>query len=138
MDKSKIFVSYDHSGGPLHKNLLRAWDANPDFDFEFDSRGPNVLINPDNAAVVKANLAKMMKTATHLLVLVGAKTAASTWVNWEIGRAKKDEVRLKLAAVKLSHTNASPVGLLNVGCAWATSFGRDRIIEALDQAKAGY
>ena len=44
MPKPKVFVSYDHSEDAVYKYLLQAWDANPEFDFEFDSRGPNVAI----------------------------------------------------------------------------------------------
>lgn len=35
MPKPKVFVSYDHSEDVLYKRLLQAWDANPDFAFEF-------------------------------------------------------------------------------------------------------
>ena len=77
MAKLKVFVSYDHSEDANYKRLLQAWDANPEFDFEFDSRGPHVAIDSTDAGVVKAALAKTMKTATHLLVLVGAKSASS-------------------------------------------------------------
>lgn len=138
MAKTKVFVSYDHSEDANYKRLLQAWDANPDFDFEFDSRGPNVAIDSDDASVVKAALARQMKTATHLLVLVGAKTSTSKWVNWEIGRAKQSDIELKLAAVKLSKENTTPAGLLNVGTSWATSFTRDRIVDALKAATVGY
>jgi hypothetical protein len=138
MAKTKVFVSYDHSEDVHYKRLLQAWDANDQFDFEFDSRGPNVRIDSDEAAVVKAALTKMMKSATHLLVLVGAETAKSKWVNWEIGRANESDVKLKLAAVKLAQANPSPSGLLNVGTSWATSFERDRIVEALAAAKVVY
>lgn len=138
MPKPKVFVSYDHSEDAHYKRLLQAWDANPDFDFEFDSRGPNVAINSNEAGVVKAALTAKMKSATHLLVLVGEKSSSSDWINWEIARAKQDDVKLKLAAVKLSKSNLTPLGLLNVGTAWATSFERDRIVEALKLAKVGY
>jgi hypothetical protein len=138
MAKPKVFVSYDHSEDAHYKRLLQAWDANPDFDFDFDSRGPNVAIDSHEAAVVKAALTTKMKTATHLLVLVGAKSSTSKWMKWEIDRAKQSDTRLKLAAVKLSQTNLTPPGLLNCGTAWATSFERDRIVEALRSAKVGY
>lgn len=138
MGKTKVFVSYDHSEDANYKRLLQAWDANPSFDFEFDSRGPNVAINSTDAAVVKAALVKTMKTATHLLVLVGEKSAASDWITWEIARAKESDVQLKLAAVKLTKSSITPPGLLNVGTAWATSFERDRIVDALELAKIGY
>jgi hypothetical protein len=138
MPKAKVFVSYDHSEDVHYKRLLQAWDANPDFDFEFDSRGPNVPIDSDDAAVVKQALTRMMKSATHLLVLVGEKSAKSKWMEWEIGRAKEADVKLRLAAVKLARDNETPSGLLGVGTSWATSFERDRIVEALREAKNSY
>ena len=138
MAKHKVFVSYDHSEDVLYKRLLQAWDANDSFDFEFDSRGPNVAIDSDDAAVVKAALVRAMNTATHLLVLVGEDSSKSKWMNWEIERAKKDDVKLKFAAVKLAKDNIAPAGLLGVGTAWATSFTRDRVVDALTDAKSGY
>ena len=138
MAKKKVFVSYDHSEDVLYKQLLQAWDANPAFDFEFDSRGPDVAIDSADGAVVKAALTTRMKTATHLLVLVGAKTSTSKWIAWEIDRAKQSDIRLKLAAVKLAQTNVSPTGLIGCGTSWATSFERDRIVEALNLAAANY
>lgn len=138
MAKKKVFVSYDHSEDAHYKYLLQAWDANPDFDFEFDSRGPNVAINSDDAAVIKARLTRLMKEATHLLVLVGEKSHTSSWMKWEIARAKEADVKLKLVAVKLARANMTPAGLLNAGTSWATSFERDRIVAALASASAGY
>ncbi len=73
MAKTKAFVSYDHSEDAHWKRLLQAWGANDAFEFEFDSRGPNVAIDSAEAAVIKATLTRMMKNATHLLVLVGEK-----------------------------------------------------------------
>lgn len=138
MAKAKVFVSYDHSEDKHYKYLLQAWDANPDFDFEFDSRGPNVAINSTDAAVIKTRLTTLMKEATHLLVLVGEKSSTSDWMTWEIERAKQSDTKLKLAAIKLAKANITPPGLLNVGTAWATSFERDRIVAALKDAKIGY
>ena len=138
MAKPKVFVSYDHSEDAHYKRLLQAWDANPEFDFDFDSRGPDVAIDSVSAATIKQALARMMKSATHLLVLVGAKSASSKWMAWEIDRAKEWDIRLKIAAVKLAKANDTPPGLLNVGTSWATSFERDRILEALRAAKNSY
>lgn len=138
MAKPRVFVSYDHSEDVHYKRLLQAWDANPDFDFEFDSRGPDVAIDSSNAATIKQALVRMMKDATHLLVLVGAKSATSTWMTWEIDRARQPDIKLKLAAVKLAKSNSTPAGLLSAGTEWATSFERDRIIAALKQARSAY
>jgi hypothetical protein len=138
MSKTKVFVSYDHSEDANYKRLLQAWDANASFDFEFDSRGPNAAINSSDAATIKAALTTKMKSATHLLVLVGEKSHESSWMTWEIDRAKQADTKLKLAAVKLAKSNVTPAGLLGVDTAWATSFERDRIVEALVDAKVGY
>jgi hypothetical protein len=88
--------------------------------------------------VIKASLTKLLKSATHLLVIVGEKSSTSDWIAWEIARAKQDDVKIKLAAVKLNKANITPAGLLNVGTSWATSFERDRIVDALKEAKVGY
>lgn len=138
MAKKRVFVSYDHSEDAHYKRLLQAWDANPDFDFDFDSRGPNVPINSSDAAVIKQSLTRMMKDSTHLLVIVGEQSHKSDWMTWESDRAKQSDVKLKLAAVKLARTNVTPPGLLNSGTSWATSFERDRIVEALNSATNGY
>lgn len=138
MAKKRVFVSYDHSEDAHYKRLLQAWDANPDFEFDFDSRGPNVPVNSSDAAVIKQALTRMMKDATHLLVLVGEKSHTSDWMTWEIDRAKQADVNLKLAAVKLAKGNVTPPGLLGTGTSWATSFERDRIVQALNGATNAY
>lgn len=134
----KVFVSYDHSEDASYKRLLQAWDANTQFEFEFDSRSPNLPINSDDAAVIKSALVRMMKSADYLLVLVGTKTATSKWVSWEIDRAKQADVRLRLAAVKIHRENVSPSGLIAAGTSWAYSFTQQGVIAALDGATVGY
>lgn len=129
---TKVFVSYDHSEDAHYKRLLQAWDANSNFDFEFDSRGPDVAINSSDASVIKGRLTYLLGTATHLLVIVGARSHTSRWMEWEIEKAK--ELRLRLVAVKIESANISPAGLLGAGTSWATSFTRERIIAALDNA----
>ena len=134
----RVFVSYDHSEDARYKRLLEAWDANSNFNFQFDQQSPSVAINSTAAGPIKTALTKKLKSSEILLVLVGAKTKDSDWVNWEISRAKDSDVRLKLAAVKLSSLNTSPSGLIGVGTAWATSFKRDPILQALRDARVGY
>lgn len=132
----RVFVSYDHSEDAHYKRLLEAWDANSNFNFQFDQRSPSVAINSTDAGRVKAALTTKLKESEILLVLVGAETQNSDWVNWEVAKAK--ELRLALAAVKLPGRTSSPVGLLNSGTAWAASFKRDPILEALRIARVGY
>lgn len=139
MAKKTVFVSYDHSEDLRYKDILRAWDANDNFDFEFDQRSPNVAIDSEDASVIKTSLTTKMKQADYLLVIVGAKSSSSKWMNWEISRAKESDTKLKLAAVKIASTNTLPAGLsvMNSG-ALATSFEHDKIIAALDKATNSY
>src|SRR5437868_8073570 len=87
--KKKVFISYDHSEDAHYKNLLAAWDANTNFEFQFDNRSPNEAIDSTDAGTVKAALTTMIKSAEYLLVIVGAKSHTSKWMTWEIDRAKQ-------------------------------------------------
>lgn len=138
MSKKKVFVSFDHSEDLHYKNLLKAWNSNPNFDFEFDQRSPDVPINSTSAPVIQSSLTTMMKQADYLLVLIGAKSYGSSWMNWEIQRAKQPDIKLKLAAVKLNYYNSTPSGLLNVSTSFANSFTQDEIINALNKASNYY
>jgi hypothetical protein len=108
------------------------------FDFEFDQRSPDVAINSYNASVIQSTLTTMMKQADYLFVIIGSKSANSTWMNWEIERAKKYDVKLKLAAVKIDFRYSTPPGLYGVGTSFANSFTQDSIILALNQANNNY
>lgn len=134
----KVFISYDHSEDDHYKRLLEAWDANTDFDFQFDQRSPTVAIDSTDAGVVKAALTRMMKESDYLLVIVGAKSYKSSWMTWEIDRAKQADIKLKLAAVKIDRDYATPPGLLGVGTAWAYGFTLEGIVAALNGAKNNY
>jgi MTH538 TIR-like domain (DUF1863) len=136
--KKKVFISYDHSEDAHYKRLLEAWDANSDFDFQFDNRSPGTAIDSTDAGKIKAALTTMMKSAEYLLVIVGKKSHTSKWMTWEIDRAKQSDIKLKLAAVKIDRDNTTPPGLLNTGTSWTYSFTRDGIITALNNAKNNY
>lgn len=132
MAKKKVFVSLDYDNDATYRNMMRAWDANPNFDFEFSETSPKVAIDSTDAAAIKRSLSRMIGDATHLLCIVGKQTSNSNWVCWEIDKAK--ELKKKLVGIKLDAGNTSPAPLLNAGAAWAMSFTRDAILEALNDA----
>jgi len=138
MTKKKVFVSYDHSEDLHYKDLLRAWDANSNFDFEFDQRSPNEAIDSTNASAIKSALATKMKQAEYLLVIVGAKSSTSKWMTWEVSRAKDTDVKLKLAAVKIDSSNVLTPGLTTSNTAIANGFTLAGITAALDKATNSY
>ena len=141
MKKTPVCISYDHENDKNYRYILEAWDANPEFDFEFNNETPNE-INSDSISRIKAGLTIKIKLADYLLVIVGKYAnqkhknsgliGAKNWINWEIYKAK--ELRKQLVGVKLDKSNESPDELLGSGTQWAMSFTRDSIIEALHRA----
>jgi hypothetical protein len=102
MANHAVFISYDHSEDVHYKRLLEAWDANSNFDFQFENHSVRQPINSIYAPAIKTAITKKMQNASHLLVIVGAKSYTSSWIEWEINKAK--ELGLKIAAVKINST----------------------------------
>lgn len=131
MMPKKVFISYDYDNDKRYRYLLSAWDANEGFDFEFEDHS-TPYINSEDAGRIKAAIARKMANANCLLVIVGDKTATSTWVAWEIEKAK--ELGLSLVAVKIKNSYTTPSGLLGSGTHWALAFDRDPIASAINAA----
>lgn len=134
----KVFVSYDHSEDAHYKRLLAAWNKNRRFNFEMEEHSPTEPIDSKKSAVVKKALEKRLKDSEHLLVIVGPETHQSSWVNWEINRAKQKDVRLKLAAVKVDRGYKSPSELLDCGAAFANGFTEENVLDVLKRASNKY
>ncbi len=132
MAKKKMFVSYDYDNDKHYKNMLLAWDKNSEFDFGFSDQSADVSIQSTDAAAIKRAISAKINAATYFLCLVGEKTSKSSWVSWEIDKAK--ELKKKLVAVKISSKNTTPSGLLGAGASWAMSFTFDAIKKAIEDA----
>ena len=131
MAKKSVFVSFDYDNDRHYKDLLCAWDANPDFDFSFNETFPRVAVDSNDAEAIKSVLAQKIGAATHLLAIIG-KYTYSGWVGWEINKAK--ELNKKLVAVKIDREYTTPAALFGSGATWAMSFTRDAVLEALKEA----
>jgi hypothetical protein len=131
MAKKSVFVSFDYDNDRHYKDLLCAWDANPDFDFSFIETFPKVSVESNDAEAIKSVLAQKIWAATHLLAIIG-KYTYSGWVGWEINKAK--ELKKKLVAVKIDREYTAPAALFGSGATWAMSFTRDAVLEALKEA----
>jgi len=127
-----IFISYDYDNDKHYKNILKAWDANGTFDFNFDDKSADVSINSTDAAAIKRAISAKINNATYFLCIVGEKTHSSSWVKWEIDKAV--ELNRKIVAVKTNSTNTTPSELLGVGAKWAMSFTEASIINAINDA----
>ena len=141
MAKKKVFVSFDYDNDKHYKALLKAWDANPQFDFYFSDLS-STEINSWSVPVVKQVLSKKINEANYTVVLVGKEAnkqhsdhreiGYKNWLNYEVAKSKQHGN--KLVAVKLSSTNTSPDELLGSGATWAMSFKQEPIIKALNEA----
>jgi hypothetical protein len=141
MSKKKVFVSFDYDNDKHYKALLKAWDANPNFDFYFSDLSSKE-INSESIPVVKQALSRKINEANYTLVIVGKEAnkqhddyreiGYKNWLNYEIAKSK--EHKNKLIGVKLDRNNESPEDLINSGASWAISFTRDAIIKALNDA----
>lgn len=141
MAKQHVFVSFDYENDSRYKYLLQAWDANPEFDFEFSDYSAT-KINSENVGVVKQVLSRKINLATHTLVIVGEESNVrhsdyceigyENWQNYEI--AKSVEHGNKIIGVKINRSNESPEELIGIGASWALSFTRDAILTALNKA----
>jgi len=91
-----------------------------------------VSIQSTDATAIERAISAKIDAATYFLCLVGLKTSQSSWVAWEIDKAK--ELKKKIVAVKISSGNTTPSGLLNAGASWAMSFTFDAIKTAIENA----
>jgi len=81
MAKKKIFVSFDYENDRIYKNMLEAWDANPDFDFVFSDRSSGEIKSEDIGRVKAALTTKVKRRQrTH-----AASGGASKALPHEIG-----------------------------------------------------
>ena len=118
MAKKKVFVSFDYDNDRHYKALLKAWDANPSFDFYFSDLSSSE-INSLAVSIVKQVLSAKINQANYTLVLVGKEAnkqhadyreiGYKNWLNYEIAKSKQHGN--KLVGVKLLSTNTSPRSL---------------------------
>ena len=142
MAKKKVFVSFDYDKDKLYYYLMKAWDANPSFDFVFSDYSSKE-IDSDDVAVVKRALSRKIGEATYSLIIVGEdankkhkdskEIGYTNWQNYEV--AKSVEHKNKLVGVKIKSIYSAPTEMLGVGASWASSFTQEKIIDALNDAK---
>jgi len=141
MAKRKVFVSFDWDNDKHYKFLLKAWDANPLFEFVFRDVTPGE-IDTSNISRIKAALTTKVKSATHTLVIIGKEAnklheyykliGFRNWINFEVHQSKLNHNRI--AAIKLDKSYESPEELIGVGASWAYSFEEQPILDALAKA----
>lgn len=115
MAKKNVCVSFDFENDGYYRNLLSVWDANSNFEFNFNDVTPSE-INSNDISRIKAGLTIRINQCKYLLVIVGKyanqqhkdhkEIGEKNWINWEIKKAK--DLNKKLVAVKINSTFKSP------------------------------
>ena len=143
MAKKKVAIIFDFENDKHYRYLVKAWDANSDFEFVF-SVVTSDEIKSENIDRIKGALTAKINKATYSLIIVGKEAnifhddyleiGYRNWINFEIARSKAN--KNKLVAVKLDREYESPEELIRAGAHWALSFNQQSIINALDKAAA--
>lgn len=127
----KIFISYKSDVEDTRfKNLLVAWAANKDFDFNFNDTSVGVSINSEDATYIKRVIKKQIEDSKIFLYLVGKNTHKSDWCNWEIEKAS--DANKSFIIVKLNLDYTVDIDLYGQGAKWVYSFNYEKIKEAID------
>ena len=130
MAKKKVCVSFDYEHDKEYYRLLKAWDANPNFDFTFSDCTPKE-IQSEAISVVKQVLSTKLGEANYMIAIIGAHSNDSykNWQAYEI--AKNNGKGNGLVVVKIDKSYNAPDEAYGVGAEWVSSFNQEDIVAAL-------
>jgi MTH538 TIR-like domain (DUF1863) len=98
----RVFLSFVEEDLDL-VNLFRGQAKNKNSELEFSDYSVKEPYDSQNAAYIRTKIRERISAAAVTLCLIGKKTYASKWVDWEI-RASAEEYN-KLVGVRL-HSDA--------------------------------
>ena len=131
-------MSFDYEHDKEYYHLLKAWDANPDFDFTFSDCTPKE-IQSDSISVVKQVLSTKFGEANYMIAIIGAhsndkhpdsaKIGYKNWQAYEI--AKNNEKGNGLDVVEMAKSYDAPHEAYEVDAERVNSFNQNDIVSAL-------
>lgn len=128
-----VFVSYDYENDGYHKDVLLTWAKSPDFPrLSVNDRPPNIPVDSEVAEPLKRLIQEKIKAATAFLCVVGEKSSASAWTDWEIKTAI--ELDKRMIVVRIDRDCVAPEVLSEVYPTCALSFTFQGIKRAVDEA----
>ncbi len=129
----RVFLSYDYDNDGRYKDILDTWSQSPDFaQFSGHDQPVTVPVDSEAAEPIKRAIAAKISAATAFLCIVGEKTCANPWVEWEIRKA--DELGKRMIGVRVSRDHSVPQTLCDAGATWALSFTFEGIKSAMEEA----
>lgn len=138
MAKKKIFVSFDYDNDKCYKFLLNAWNANSDFEFDFNDHSTQEIQTYDISRV-KAALTTKINQATYTIIIVGKEMnklhkdrAQIGHINWQHFELNQSVVAFKkIIYVKLHITNNLPIDIPAINSRTVIGFTELGIMNAL-------
>ena len=140
MARKKVIVSFDYEHDKDYYYLLKAWDANLDFDFFFSDLTPKE-IQTESVATIKQVLRSKIHQANYMIALIGdysdvlhpdhKEIGYKNWQAYEI--AKNHEWGNGLVVVKLKSTYTAPDEAYGIGAEWVDSFNEKDVTAALNK-----
>ena len=89
--------------------LFRGQAKNRNSDLAFDDYSVKVPYNSANAEYIRSQITPKIRAASATIALIGATTASSSWVKWEI--EKSQAFGNKLIGVRLNSAGSTPSAL---------------------------
>lgn len=139
MAKKKVIVSFDYEHDKNYYYLLKAWDANKDFDFYFSDLTPDE-IQSESVSTVKQVLSSKIHQANYMIAIIGAHSndihpdhkeiGHNNWQAYEI--AKNHEWGNGLVVVKIDRSYSAPIEAYLSNANMVLSFNEADVIEALN------
>ena len=91
--RTRVYVSFDADNDMSYYRTLQMWDANVDFEFEFNDAHELNNIYDKSEESIKAGLQERFRHTKVFLLLIGNHTKdLFKYVRWEIDQAIKREI----------------------------------------------
>lgn len=103
--RNKTYICFDADIDMRYYNLLKAWCANDNIEFNFyNAHEINNIMSYSSEETIKRRLRERMQNSKLLIVLIGEKTKnLFKYVRWEIELAQKMDI--PIIAVNLNGIN---------------------------------
>ena len=123
----RVFISFQNEDR-RYADLIDAWAANDNDDFGLYNERLRVAVNSVQGEYIKSKLRPKIARASILLCIIGAGTARSEWVNWEIAEARRS--RKKLVGLLIKPHYSKPREIQNARATFV-SYQKDAILRAI-------
>lgn len=139
MAKKRVIVSFDYEHDKNYYYLLKAWDANKDFDFFFSDLTPNE-IQTESVATIKQVLSSKIHQANYMIAIIGKHSndthpdheeiGYKNWQSYEID--KNHDWGNGLIVVTIDTSYDVPIEAYGIGAKWVNSFNETGVVNALN------